>query len=298
MYKQMLVLLDGSELSEVVFAYAQELSGRLGLDLELLHVASPQEADQMPMRRAYMESMAATLCSKAEEIRTAAGVQAVGECIMAHGNVAVGDPAEMILEYVDDNDIDLVLMATRGRSGLRSGGLGGVAYKVVHGSKVPVWLVPAELREEIVADSLAGRPLVIPLSGSKMAESAIPHALNIAAQRGAESEFVLVHVAEETSVAYTPEIVRDIQRKRAEMQAYLDGVAEGIRQAGYTVSTELLSGDPAKSIIEYLMANPPQLIVMATRGKSGISRMIFGSVTESVIQMIKKTPMLLVSGAE
>jgi nucleotide-binding universal stress UspA family protein len=38
MYKKMLVLLDGSKLAEVVFTYAQELSGRLGINLELLHV--------------------------------------------------------------------------------------------------------------------------------------------------------------------------------------------------------------------------------------------------------------------
>jgi nucleotide-binding universal stress UspA family protein len=62
MYKTMLVLLDGSELAEVVFKYARELSGRLSLDLELLHVCTPAESEQLPMRRAYMERMAEVLC--------------------------------------------------------------------------------------------------------------------------------------------------------------------------------------------------------------------------------------------
>lgn len=127
MYRRMLVLLDGSELSEVVFKYAQVLSGRLGMDLELLHVASPQEAEQMPMRRVYIEHMAASLCARAEEIRSSSGAEAIGQCIMARGSVAVGDATEEILKYLKSNQIDLVMMATRGRSGVRGPGLGGVA---------------------------------------------------------------------------------------------------------------------------------------------------------------------------
>ena len=60
----------------------------------------------------------------------------------------------------------------------------------------------------------------------------------------------------------------------------------------------MLHGDPAASIIEFLKEEPAQLIVMATRGRRGLSKMVFGSVTEEVIHSIKKTPMLLVSGVE
>ena len=56
-------------------------------------------------------------------------------------------------------------------------------------------------------------------------------------------------------------------------------------------------GDAAPAIIEYLRDNQPQLIVMATKGRTGLSRMVFGSVAESVIQLIKTTPMLLVPEA-
>ena len=89
MYKKMLVLLDGSKLSEVVFTYAQELAGRLKIDLELLHVCSEQEAEQLPMRQAYMEHMAETLRTRAEEIRAKALAQPVGKSIAARGTVSV-----------------------------------------------------------------------------------------------------------------------------------------------------------------------------------------------------------------
>ena len=195
MYKNMLVLLDGSELAEVVFKYAQELSARLNLDLELLHVCTPGEAEQLPMRRAYMEHMAEVLCAGAEQIRYSLSDESVAGCVRARGTVVVGYPAEEILKYVDANDVDLILMSTHGHSGIKEwDDVGGVASKVLHASRVPVWLVPSELRDEIVSDTLPKRPLVVPLSGSKMAEAAIPHALNVARQRGAESEIVLLGV--------------------------------------------------------------------------------------------------------
>jgi nucleotide-binding universal stress UspA family protein len=299
-YRKVLLLLDGSELAEVVFHYAQKLSGRLGVDLELLHVASAQEAEQLPMRRAYIEHMAELLCTSAEETgSTEPTADALAQCVQARGTVVVGDPAEEILEYIEANDVDLVMMSSHGRSGIKSFSLGAVANKVVHASKVPVWLVPAELREEVIADTLVKRPLVIPLSGSEISEAAIPHALKVVEQREAESEIVLVHAfpAPPSTVA-TLAVLEDRDKAIRRMEAYLDLKAESIRQAGVPARTVMLHGDPAESVIAFLRDEPAQLLVMATRGRRGLSKMVFGSVTEEVIHMIKKTPMLLVSGSE
>lgn len=296
MYKRMLVLLDGSELAEVVFKYAREVSGRLGLDLDLLHVVSPQEEDLLPMRRAYMERMAEKLCAEAQGVSDSLGGD-LRACIQARGRVAVGYPAEEILKYVEENDIDLVMLSTRGRSGVKTWDIGSVASKVIHAAKVPVWLVPAELREEVVEDTLPQRTLVIPLNGSKMSEAVIPYALAVARQRGAEAEIVLVYVDEVQEIILTREALEAKEAERAKMQAYLEGVAEEARTQGFEARTELLIGDPAARIIEYLKDNPAQLLAMATRGRRGLSRLVFGSVAEEIIHLLKKTPMLLVSAA-
>jgi nucleotide-binding universal stress UspA family protein len=298
MYEKMLVLLDGSELAEVVFEYARQLAGRLNIDLELLHVVTPQEDEQLPMRRAYMEGMAEALCAGAQEVSDSVSADAAQSCIQARGSVVVGYPAEEILKYVEENDIDLVMLSTRGRSGTKAWDIGSVASKVIHAAKVPVWLVPSELREEIVLDTLPKRPLVIPLSGSKLSEVAVPHALAIARQRGAESEIVLLHVEDTQNIIFTREALEAREAEHARMAAYLEGVAASIRDQGFAVRTEMLAGDPAETIIAYIKDNPPQLIAMATRGRRGLSKMVFGSVTEDVIHLIKKTPMLLVSAVD
>lgn len=301
MYKKMVVLLDGSELAEVVFDYACELSGRMHLDIDLLHVCSPDQEALLPMRRAYIELKTEQLCADAEVVRKQYDSEAIADCISAHGHVVVGYPAEEILKFVDDNQVDLVMMSTHGSSGVKGWDLGSVANKVIHSSRVPVWLVPTELRDEIVSDTLPKRRLVVPLSGTKESEAAIAHATSILQQRGAvgESELVLLHVLEGSPVLVSRAAVDDLETQRKDMKAYLEGLAEPIRALGAGVRTEvLLPGDPVGALILYLKDNPTQLLVMATRGKSRLSRTIFGSVAESIVNMVKVTPLLLVPGED
>lgn len=111
MYKRVLVPLDGSELAEVVFSYATELAARLELDLVLLHVVDPHERDLVPLHRAYVERAAEVLRRQSEELQKKAGIQPKGEGVAARGELAVGHPAEEILECALRHDIDLILMA-------------------------------------------------------------------------------------------------------------------------------------------------------------------------------------------
>jgi len=297
-YTKMVVLLDGSELAEVVFDYAQEISGRMHVDMDLLHVVGRDQKAQLPMRRAYIEKKAEELCARAEAVRIKYNKHASGECIMAHGHIREGYPADEILKYVEENDIDLVMMSTHGSSGVKRWDLGDVANKVVRASKVPVWLVPVELRGEVKDDLLPDRPLVVPLSGTPESETAIPHAIRVMRQRGAESEseLVLLHVVESPYVIVSASAANDLEGERAQAKMYLERVAKPIRASGLKVRTEVVvSGEPGGSIIDYLKENPSQLVVMATRGKSRLSRTILGSVSESVINMMKMTPLLLVA---
>jgi nucleotide-binding universal stress UspA family protein len=289
------VLLDGSELAEVVFRYARELSGRLDLDLDLLHVVTPQEEDQLPMRRAYIERMAKLLCDEAQKLSASTSPAGVEKCIEAKGVVAIGDPADEIIKYIDENSVDLVMLSTRGKSGSKVWNIGSVATKVTHASKVPVWLVPAELRDEILEDSLPNRPLLVPLNGSEVAEAAIPYVVSVARQRAeAAGEMILVHVAEHPTTFYNADHLKAAEADRDRIKAYLEGVAEPLRAQGFSVRTEVLIGDPATAVLQHIRYNPPQLVAMATRGRRGLSRFVFGSVTEEIMHSLKKTPMLLI----
>jgi nucleotide-binding universal stress UspA family protein len=297
MYRRMLVALDGSKMAEVVFSYARELAGRLGLDLELLHVCNLDESTQLPMRQAYIEHMAEMLKEQSEQFRSKADIMAGKKTIESRGRVVVGYPAEEILRYAEENKIDIIMLATHGRSGIRRWGLGSVAEKVIHETDVPVWLVPAALHEGILYDKMPNRTMLVPLDGSALAEEVIPHVIDIVKQRGAEQKVTLVNVAKPTgplSDADKSLIGEDSSSLKTSGELYLKKIAAKFEAAGLTAEYEQLVGDPAEEIVRYAAAYQPRLIVMSTHGRSGFSRVVFGSVTENVMHRLQKTPMFII----
>ncbi len=313
MYHRMLVPLDGSELSEVVFPYAKELAGRLGLDVILLHVHSPEEDMTVPLHRAYIEHKAELIKHKSQEVQEKVGSGSAGGAVKVWGELAVGHPAEEILRFADEKDIDLILMATHGRSGIRRWVMGSVADKVLRAAKVPVWLVRAGIPEGIVYDKWPQRTILVPLDGSELAEAVLPHVEALAKQRGAELvEVVLLRVCEaggasgyyppsarfETPTGAVHVMPRDFARAQAAKQKmlakqYLTGVGKRLKAAGLRVRSEVRGGDPANEIIDYASNSPFNLIVMATHARSGFSRWAYGSVTTKVLQGVS-SPMFLV----
>jgi nucleotide-binding universal stress UspA family protein len=310
MYKRMLVPLDGSELAEVVFAYAKELAARLSLDVTLLHVCSPAEQELASLHRAYIERAAEIVRRHSEEVQKKAGIQQGSKEIATRGELAVGYPAEEILGYADENDIDLILMATHGRSGLRRWAIGSVADKVLRASKVPIWLVRAKIPEEVVYDQWPRRTILVPLDGSQLAESVLPHVETVSKQRGTELvDVILLRVCEPPIISsdypeaimplsWEEHVEQQIAWSKRASEKYLARVEQRLKDAGLKVRSEVLVGkppvgSPADEIVDYANRNPFNLIVMATHGRSGISRWAYGSVTARVLLGVS-SPLLLV----
>jgi len=285
----MLVLLDGSKLAEVVYSYARELSGRLNLAVDILHVCRPEEEDQLPMRQAYVNHMAEMFRAKTE-----------GGSAQTLGQVVIGYPAEEILKYVGKNQIDIIMLATHGVSGIRRWGLGSVADKIIHETDVPIWLVPSFLHETILNDSSASRSILIPLDGSKLAESVISPVKELVKQRGVDMDLVLVNVINQPVVAYSywgnspPLVGENLTALRTESQVYLNNLVQTLKSEGFSARSEQLAGIPAEEIVRYASEYQPRLIAMTTHGRSGLNRFVFGSVAENVLRRLQKTPLFLV----
>jgi nucleotide-binding universal stress UspA family protein len=288
-FKKMLVLLDGSKLAEVVFSYAGELSGRLDLIVDFLHVCKPEDQDQMPMRKAYIEHMAEMMNEKAE-----AGPG------QAQGHVALGYPADEILKYVEDNKIDIIMLATHGISGIRRWGLGSVADKIIHETNVPIWLVPSHLHEKILDDTFDERSILVPLDGSKLAENILPYIKVLVKQRTAETEIVLVNVINKEvvpSVTYVYPYVKpdeNLAALKTDNEAYMSGLVNTLKSEGFNARYEQLVGNPAEEIVRYAAEYHPRIIAMSTHGRTGWNRFIFGSLTEYVLRRLERTPLFLV----
>jgi nucleotide-binding universal stress UspA family protein len=80
---------------------------------------------------------------------------------------------------------------------------------------------------------------------------------------------------------------------RSALMDELEPVAKALRGAGYTVSVQADLGNPAECIIERANADDVDLIAMTTHGRSGISRLLFGSVAEQIVRHVSVPVLLL-----
>ncbi len=145
MYQKILVPLDGSDVAECALSHMQTIvSGCNVADVVLLRVVGPlplpgeyviAESDRTRLESEHL-SAAQSYLEKTTK-RLAEGVLSVDV------DVVEGDAAEAIVDYAGRKGVDLIVMATHGRSGISRWALGSVAEKVVRHAEVPVLLVRA-----------------------------------------------------------------------------------------------------------------------------------------------------------
>ncbi len=135
------------------------------------------------------------------------------------------------------------------------------------------------------------RRILIPLDGSKNAEAAIPEAVEMG--RGAPSTFVLLRVAQ-ARILPGADVIGDWVEAVREAEAYLDTVKRQLVMKGIgPIETRVWQGAAAPAIIDAAQTHHADLIVMTSHGRSGISRLVFGSVAEAVLRG-SRVPILLI----
>ena len=136
--------------------------------------------------------------------------------------------------------------------------------------------------------------ILIPLDGSALAEQALPHA--IAQAKHSQAELILLRVVEPFAHARGMSLSNLEQiRQQAHTWAreYLESLAADIQEQGVLVHKVTIDGRPHTGIAELAESKRVDLIVMSTRGQSGLSRWLMGSVADRVVRGAT-VPVLLV----
>jgi nucleotide-binding universal stress UspA family protein len=139
------------------------------------------------------------------------------------------------------------------------------------------------------------RRILVPLDGSPLAERAIWHAEEIA--RGSDAEILLLQavfvpmpIVPESALLAEGMVLEEVARSAKE---YLDRVASELRSEGRQVRTIIEERPPADAILRIANQEQADLIVMSTHGRSGLSRLVMGSIAESVLRHTNQTIMFV-----
>jgi len=301
MYNKILVPLDGSNVAECVLPHVEVLAtSNNQMSITFLYAVQPLEVIMTkPAFRDRIESEARSAAS--DYLENLISNQKYQE--MAEEKVIVGKAAETIIDYAKKNKMDLIVMATHGLSGVKRWIRGSVAEKVLHESKVPVWLIKASAPRKGLYKKGKKIRLLVLLDGSSLAEKVLQHVKKLSGHFGEQSDITLLRVCEiffppytyppPTPMTWEEYLGYETKRCREICQTYLDKIAEKLQKEGLSVQTEAPTGNVAETIVDYTNKNEFDLVIMATHGRTGLSKWALGSVADKVLTGVSN-PIFLV----
>jgi len=291
--RHILVPTDFSPSAEAALDHALSWANQFRASLHLLHVVHEANTDLYGLGDAeahidrLREKAESTAQAQLAELAPDVSAQTVHTAVVPHSR---GDVADAIEEYVAHSAIDLVVMGTHGRRGLERYVLGSVTNRVVRRGVAPVLTVrnPGE-EADAKGEPVAYDRVLAPIDFSDHSKTALRLSREVTSQYGGTQH--LLFVAEQRVVPtfsdtgipgvgvveMDSEIVANAEQALEELNASVEGPA-------VSTTCHVEEGDVAQTIVDFAEARAADLIVMATRGLTGIDRFVLGSNTERVVR--------------
>lgn len=270
---------DFSECSEGALPVAVLLAEAHEAELHALHALVLHAADETDVDRLWERL--------AEEAR--AELRAIGEGRELRVSPAVArgiSAAPVILDYASEQDVDLIVMGTHGRRGVRRWLAGSVAEEVVRLAPCPVLTVQAEPGPSEAGAVPGFQEMVVPVDFSSHSRLAVAHARELA--ETLDARVSLVHVVEQ---AVYPDFYLPVHSSGLDLAELRETAAERLREladeavgAERTGAVEVRVGRTVPEIIDFVEARGADLVVIASHGLQGLERVLLGSVAERVVR--------------
>ncbi|HUG15962.1 MAG TPA: universal stress protein [Thermomicrobiales bacterium] len=293
------VPLDGSENAEQALPWAAALARRRNASLLLVSVIDiPLEFGTWSVSRApAIDEEMNRWMAESEEYLRRSGESLSG--VSFDVVVKLGSASIEIRSVIEALENPVVVMSSHGRTGARRILLGSVAARVIHDARCPV-LVVRYLEEGQTPETPLFERVLAPLDGSEFSEHALTQALDVL---GDNLSIHLLRVIElpvfraggalEPGMSFEYGLIAEyLDATRDESVAYLQEQSELLTARGYSVTTEVRDGRVAEEILRVAGERDAHVIAMATHGRGGIGRLVFGSVAESVLSEAR-APLLL-----
>ena len=266
---------DGSDAAGHARRHAEYLADRFDATLHVVHVDQREGA-----------SMDVLEVESAEVFQSLHGIEPATLSLpvaqVQEHSVAAPSAADGILNYVVQYDIDLVVIGTHGRRGIRRLLLGSVTEEVVRKAPCPVVTVG---RGAVPPEQMEDGTLLVPVDFSDQRFRLLRYARELVLLYDMAPMVLHVVTAKGQPEAYgrpargpDPSVLADRARQ------VLHEEVEGLRKNGVEGSVEVRTGSPAATILDMAAETDAAFILIATHGRTGLERMLMGSVAETVIR--------------
>lgn len=285
---RILVARDFSFVSDRALRHGLALAARTHASLHVLHANVLHEVDKRTN----------------DQVSPAEGIDALRQELKAEGSVSNAEldnvsiveavrrdvaAAPAILNYAEEENIDLIALGTAGRRGPSRIVLGSVAEEVVRRAPQPVLTVRGSSSDTGLPPPRPVDHILVPVDFSDYAREALLYAREWATLYDAEIE--VLHVVEEDlhpafyvgGVSSIYDVEPDLEEKVQE--ALQDFVTDTIGSVA-GVNTHMRTGSASSTIVEFAAENDVDLVSLSTHGRTGLKRFLLGSVAEKVVRHV------------
>jgi nucleotide-binding universal stress UspA family protein len=281
---QMRVILayDASEDAERAADLAAAIKWPSGTNIRVVSVVEPT-AMRAPLAAPLTTDVRLDdVIARVLEEQSAAIVRRLQEAgVEASSDVEWGRPATVIAQAARDAAAELIIVGSRGRGGIASLVLGSVSAELIDHAICPV----------LVARGASLGRVLIASDGSPSSERAVETVATWPIFEAATVRVTsVVDMPRPWSAEAAPEYAqvldaygRELEEAQAQHRRLAADAADRLSEAGRRADYEVRTGDAAAEIIEAAHGWPADIVVMGTRGQTGIARLILGSVARNVL---------------
>ncbi len=257
--KSILLATDGSEFSSGAVREAIRFAQRCNSKLYVISVVetNPEFEIYGPEVVEKIEKQTRVSLEKVKEQADKEGVTC--EIIAHRGENA----SEFIIKEAERINANVIIMGRRGRSGIKRLMMGSVTALVIGGAPCDVFVVPR-------AGELSCRRILVATDGSEYSEKAAREAIGIAKRCG--STVLAISVAEKEEYI-------------TQAEEHVNAVKEIASSEGIEIETFTVTGTPYEAITTTAQIKKADLIVVGTHGRTGLQKLLMGSVAERVIAL-------------
>lgn len=288
MINHILVPLDGSTLAECVLPHVSAIAPVTNARVTLVHVMEPLQESGGPavdpvewhLRKQNSDKYLEQVAGRLNDL----GILGV------EGMILEGNPANSVVDFARNNNVDLIILSTHGQSGLSGWNVSSVVQKILLRSYKSILLVRAYLPSSAEVTKVHYKRLFLGIDCSPRSEFVLPFAISLAQFHN--SHLILETVVERPqSINRFPpsgpdmELLNKFVKKNSQAAThYLNQLVAQFSMKDIKITSHVSSGDNAISVLHDMAEEAnADLVLLAAHGSTGERRWPYGSVTTSFI---------------